>query len=564
MMDDFESGLRDTLEDFTAAQPSDKYVGLSGVHESIRAQDRRRQALIAAVIMVAALSAMLVSRIGTNNQASTVIADEPEGTPTAVVVPDATAVDDDATADDEAPADAATEDETPTPEQSSPAPTAEPAAPQEEAEPPAPTAPPSFDDDGNLTLEAEGSSDGIAGQVGAQLAGGFSVAADDTGGASQGYFVQSSADGDAIEFEFEAPASENFVLSARASNVDGEAGAAMWILGSNKRTRWEPPVGEWEERVLISAFYAEGPNTIRFEALAPGIAIDSIRIRPLAGPRPDIDNVRRGRLRALLGLYKILGNETESFDTIGGEQDSGDGAVYLTGADIDGYGSTTIGDALLASVEATTEEEQAAFDEVATPLPDDFDASEIVAMKCAGRIAVFTKSAGLAPTLANSTWWVDNECPMWPMLGDPSYFELSQPPGGFDQIRVAAADALIEGFQQLQDATGTVVVEGGLEGRGEGNFYATTAINTAYSDISLAQGLQNALDDAEVAYEVALDFPPDLGVGELIAVLCEGRIGIFTPSDGIEPSADHSEFWSANDCSTEQLDDGRTYFVLTE
>jgi len=546
-MDAFETNLREALEDFTNTEPVNTEAGIAAVHQTARAQDRRRQVLIAAVVALAVMSVALV-RIGVGDESSTVITDAPE--PVTTVVPEP---------EPEPESDAEAEPEPEDGAEAEPAPTPE----AVEAATPAPAV-----DDRIMTREAEGEPDGIAERVGAQLDGGFTVVSDDASGASGDHFVESTASGDTLEFEFDVPESENYVFSARVTNRSDEPTTGVWVEASNKRTRWEPPTNEWQDRELVTAFLAEGSNTVRFEALGAGIAIDSIRLRPLAGPRPDIDNVRRGRLRALLKLYVLLGNETESFETQGGDQDSGDGAVYLTGADLDGYGPTSIADVLLASVEAITEEDQAAIDEVAAPLPSDFDKSEFVAIKCAGRVAVFTKSAGLAPTKVNSGWWVRNNCPMWPLLGEPAYFELSAPPGGFDRIRVATAETLIEGFERLRDATGTVVVGGGFQDRGTGTLYVTNAVNSEYSELSVADGLQQALDAAGIDFDVPLDHPPDLEIGDLVAARCEGtdgtRIGIFAPSNGIEPSAEHGEFWSTNGCTTSPIDNGRTYFLLTD
>lgn len=392
MTNDFETRLRESLEEFTDHEPFETRAGMASVQRKVRSQVRRRQAVLAgAAILIVAVLGVVIPRLGTDDIPRTV-----------VTQPDVSTVDRDP--------------ETTVGE----------------------TLDPPISGDGILRQEAEGSSEGVASRVGEQVGGGFIIVSDDAAGASQGRFVQSTAVGDTFELQFDVPSDENYVVSARVVNRSGDPSTAVWVEASNKRTRWAPPTGDWEERDLVAAFLKSGSNTVSFEALGSGIAIDFVRVRPLAGPRPDVDNVRRVRLRALLRVFAILGDQTDSFEIGGGDQDSGDGSVYLTDADIDGYASTSIVDSLLASIEKPTgEEDLAAIAEVEAPLPQDFDAAEFVAVHCEGRVAVFTKSAGLAPRKIDSVWWEENECPLWPLLGEPSYFELSSS----DQI-LGAADEL--------------------------------------------------------------------------------------------------------------------------
>jgi len=305
----------------------------------------------------------------------------------------------------------------------------------------------------------------------------------------------------------------------------------MWIESQDKRARWGPPTSDWIEVELISGTFPPGTQTVVFEATGPGVLIDSVRLKELPGPRPAADKARQDRIRGLLESYEILGARTGSNVTTGGLNNTGTGAVYL--ADSGNYGPVSIADALVAAIDNPSAAEQISLDLLRGPLPNN-DETEIIALRCADRIGIFSKTVGgLAPNADDSRWWVANDCPAWPYGTAATYFVITDPAGGPDAIRFATARVLIEGFQRLHDETGTVVVDGGFEGRGAGAVFTTNS-----GDV----GSSICVDSNGVAY-----------------------MGIFTFSDGIEPTAEHEAFWADNNCSRYNIDvDRRPYYVVTE
>jgi len=415
--------------------------------------------------------------------------------------------------------------------------------------------------DGRIAIEAEGQR-----RPGAGLPGGF-VVADSVSGASQDRYIASVASGDTFEVEFPVPTVDvvNWTVSVRARSQSDAAPVAMWVESRGKRTRWDVPAGDWVEVDLIAAAFPEGAQSVVIEATGGGLLIDSVGLFN-SGGRPQIDLNRRDRIRALGEAFDMLAVRTGSHLVRAGSNNSGTGAVYLS--DTGDYGPVSIADALIAAIDDPTADEQEWLDKINGPLPNG-DETEIVAVRCAGRVGLFSKSAGLAPKAGDSRWWVDNDCPLEPIEGNPSYFELTNPVGGVDALRVAAASAIIEGFQRLYEATGNVRVTGGFGERGSGPVYINSLVNEAFGDLSVAQALQKALDDEGIDYQVPLIHPPELSSGEISSAYCTGpdgveRVAVFTFSEGIEPSAEDRAYWIDNGCPNGNLDGGRDYYVVND
>lgn len=367
----------------------------------------------------------------------------------------------------------------------------------------------------------------------------------DTENAASGrYFIASARVGDTYDFEVDVPTAGAWTLTARAMSRQGPSSVQITTAGGT--VQWALPTeATWQYRDVTTVVLPAGPTTITLEALDVGAAFDLIQLRP--AEIPAIDLARLQRADDLVTAFEAHAATTGSYVIGGGHQDRGEGAVY--GSNTADYATGSIAQAL-----------SDAGISVDVIHPAGVPKWEILAIRCADRIGIFTGSETIVTATADTQWWADNNCIDFALNNGRPHLALSGPapvvgPSSLDIARSDRVSDLVAAFEGYGTDTGTYVVGGGFEDRGYGAVYGVNA--TTYAAGSIAQ----ALNDAGVAVDPA--HPPTVAKWEILALRCKDRVAIFSGSETITPLAADTQWWTDNGCSTWALNNGRPYFELS-
>lgn len=368
----------------------------------------------------------------------------------------------------------------------------------------------------------------------------------DSENASSGnYFIASARVGDTYDFQFDVPAAGVYTLSARAMARQGATSVA--VTTATGTTTWALPTEPtWQYRDITTVALPAGLTTVSFEALGIGAGFDIVQLRP--AELSAIDEARTVRAADLVAAFETYAEATGSYVIGGGHQDRGEGAVY--GSNTADY---TTGSIAAALADAGVS--------VAQTHPTGVPKWEMMAIRCADRVAVFTGSENLVTNAGDAEWWAANSCLDFALNNGRPYFQLSAPAptAGLSPIDVARSDRvsdLVTAFEAYGSGAGTYVIGGGFENGGFGAVYGANA--TTYTSGSIAQALSNA------GVAVDVNHPAAVPKWEILALRCSDRVAVFSGAESIAASADDAQWWADNNCSTWAVNNGRPYFELSD
>lgn len=125
-----------------------------------------------------------------------------------------------------------------------------------------------------------------------------------------------------------------------------------------------------------------------------------------------------------------------------------------------------------------------------------------------------------------------------------------------DLVRRSRVRQLIDAFEAVGAATGSYVVEGGWQDSGNGAVYQSNLTDYRFGTIA-----------AQLArYDTRVDLtPPTLsGRWEFVSIRCADRVIVFSRGESIAPTESDVTWVRANACRTWPIDQGRTYFEVTD
>ncbi len=183
-----------------------------------------------------------------------------------------------------------------------------------------------------------------------------------------------------------------------------------------------------------------------------------------------------------------------------------------------------------------------------------------ISYHCKDRRAVFTRSSGtIAPTQDDADWWGLNDCRV-PSSTAHTYFVLTEPLP-LDQIRQQAVSRIVGALEDYGRSEFTYVVSGtGYRDDGYGGFNADRGLY----EISIANGLiRDGYLDAELVIREPLS-RDGFDSNGIRVYQCKDRVGAFSLTEAMTPTADDTVWWADNNCPTAALSNGRSYFELSD
>lgn len=196
--------------------------------------------------------------------------------------------------------------------------------------------------------------------------------------------------------------------------------------------------------------------------------------------------------------------------------------------------------------------------------PGSYSVADFMIYPCEDRVGVFSLSDGIVPTLEDNDWWDTNGCTRHPIDGrNHTYFKLTEPlPEDFDTLRQIAVDTILEAFDAYASVEGSYqVIGGGQKGLGRGWFHFVGG--------TTPESIANVLVDggylvAPAPVDPTHSNPGSYSLADFMVYQCKDKVGVFSLSDGVEPSVEDSNWWNANGCTRHPID-GRnhTYFRLS-
>ena len=206
----------------------------------------------------------------------------------------------------------------------------------------------------------------------------------------------------------------------------------------------------------------------------------------------------------------------------------------------------------------------------ADPLHTDisrFSRDDFLIYRCGDRVGVFSNSNGVQPSATDQSWWNENSCNTRPIdrLNHP-YFQLSRPvadvtiPVDVDSDRVIQVAQVIGGLESFAASTGTFIVSGGgANGRGQGWFHRDTG-NYPASIYSVIDEHLSTIPSDPLHTDIS-QFSRD----DFLVYRCADRIGVFSKSDGVQPSTEDQLWWSDNSCNTRPINSlDHPYFQVSQ